>query len=227
MSRIVDLKNSSILRRNPFSFCLRHGLVPLLDTHFRNTFCNLEINIGQKRYSSETSIAKYNGPNKNPTYPLDVLRQDISKALHNISGIDRSLILNALESTNSMNRGDLILPLPRIKVADPTTVANRWAIELRTYGCIGKVCAKGPFLQFFLDQRYLIQSTVPNILLQKEEYGQKKLASSSEKRCRRIFIAKHCETISRRPFKIDHNRWIPFKFIRSNGVVRYTYELSG
>ncbi|AJP39191.1 AHL_G0024330.mRNA.1.CDS.1 [Saccharomyces cerevisiae] len=175
MSRIVDLKNSSILRRNPFSFCLRHGLVPLLDTHFRNTFCNLEINIGQKRYSSETSIAKYNGPNKNPTYPLDVLRQDISKALHNISGIDRSLILNALESTNSMDRGDLILPLPRIKVADPTTVANRWAIELRTYGCIGKVCAKGPFLQFFLDQRYLIQSTVPNILLQKEEYGQKKL----------------------------------------------------
>ncbi|CAI4490593.1 AEL_collapsed_G0024770.mRNA.1.CDS.1 [Saccharomyces cerevisiae] len=174
MFGIVYLKNRSLLCKNPFSSYPRYGFMPSFDTQFSNQFRKLEINIGRKRYSSKTLNTKYTDQPEGPIYPLDVLRLDISKALHDISGIDHSLILNALESTNSMDRGDLLLPLPKIKVADPVAVANRWAIELSTHGCIGKVSAKGPFLQFFLDQRYLIQSTVPNILLQKGKYGQKK-----------------------------------------------------
>lgn len=212
MFGIVYLKNRSLLCKNPFSSYPRYGFMPSFDTQFRNQFRKLEINIRRKRYSSKTLNTKYTDQPEGPIYPLDVLRLDISKALHDISGIDHSLILNALESTNSMDRGDLLLPLPKIKVADPVAVANRWAIELSTHGCIGKVSAKGPFLQFFLDQRYLIQSTVPKYITSKGEIWSEKI-SSSEKSCSRIFITKYCQTIPCRPFKIDYNRWIPFKLI--------------
>ena len=148
--------------------------MPLFNTYSRETFYSSKIISGQKRYSSKTWCVKHNGNDESSIYALDVLRQDVSKELNNISGIDCSLIFNALESTNNMDSGDLILPLPKIKVTNPVTTANRWATELVTHGSIGKVCAKGPFLQFFLDQRYLMQSTVPTILLQKGKYGEKK-----------------------------------------------------
>ncbi|CAI4063772.1 arginine--tRNA ligase MSR1 SKDI_08G1390 [Saccharomyces kudriavzevii IFO 1802] len=173
MFRILDFKNCRLTGRRHFYSHFRYGLGSFFDTRFRERFCS-KTNMEQKRYSSETSNVKCNEQSERAIYPLDALRQDISKVLSNISGIDHSLILNALESTNNMNKGDLILPLPKIDVADPVAVAKRWATELIACGSLGEVCARGPFLQFSFDQKYLLQSTVPSILLQKRKYGQER-----------------------------------------------------
>ncbi|CAI4053252.1 hypothetical protein SUVZ_15G2480 [Saccharomyces uvarum] len=174
MFRTLHFKNHSLPCKGHFSSHLRYSSILLLNTHFRQTFCTSRNDIEQKSYRSKSSRPKLGGKFEQAIYPLDTLREDISIILNSISGIGRSLIVNALESTNSMDGGDLILPLPKIKVADPVAAAKRWATELSPHGSLGKVCAKGPFLQFFFDQQYLLQSTVPSILLQKEMYGRKK-----------------------------------------------------
>ncbi|EJS43452.1 msr1p [Saccharomyces arboricola H-6] len=174
MLKIFIRRNYSIICKRRFCSHRRYSLIFLSNTQFRHTICDPKVNFEQNRCISVNSNTNYNEQPELAIYPLDTLRRDVSTSLSNISGIDRSIIFNALESTNSMDRGDLILPLPKIKVTDPATVAKRWAAELTLSGSLGKVCARGPFLQFFFDQTYLLQSTIPNILLQNEKYGQEK-----------------------------------------------------
>lgn len=197
MFRILHFKNHSLPCKGHFSSHLRYNPIPLLNTQFRHTFCTSRNDIGQ---NSHTSRPKLSEKSEQVVYPLDTLREDISIVLNSISGIGRSLIVNALESTNSMDRGDLILPLPKIKVADPVAIAKRWATELSPYGSLGKVCAKGPFLQFSFDEKYLLQSTVPSILLQKEKYGQVK-SRQQKKVVVEFSSAKYCK-----PFHAGHLR---------------------
>ncbi|KAG0654160.1 hypothetical protein C6P45_003500 [Maudiozyma exigua] len=113
---------------------------------------------------------------------VDLMRNYISEELHKISGVDRSLIYPALEWTNTMERGDLLIPVPRLRIkgANPKDLATEWAEKFPCGDYLSKVEANGPFLQFFFSPEFLFKIVVPDILARKEDYGSRKLVENKK-----------------------------------------------
>ena len=113
---------------------------------------------------------------------VDLMRNYISEELHKISGVDRSLIYPALEWTNTMERGDLLIPVPRLRIkgANPKDLATEWAEKFPCGDYLSKVEANGPFLQFFFSPEFLFKVVVPDILTRKEDYGSCKLVENKK-----------------------------------------------
>lgn len=66
----------------------------------------------------------------NPTTnPVDVFRCYIADTLAPIGGVDGKLIYSALEWTQSFDKGDLILAIPRLRLKGkkPNEIATEWA----------------------------------------------------------------------------------------------------
>lgn len=73
-------------------------------------------------------------PGAQPTSnPVDIFRCYIAKELSQISGVSLDLVYPALEWTKSMEQGDLILAVPRLRVkgAKPDELAKEWASKVR------------------------------------------------------------------------------------------------
>ena len=70
-------------------------------------------------------------PSRNPT---DVFRVAIADQLATVSGVDKNLIYSGLAWTNSLDKGDLLLAVPRLRVkgTPPAELATKWASEVRT-----------------------------------------------------------------------------------------------
>lgn len=69
-------------------------------------------------------------PDSNPTTnPVDVYRCYIAETLAPIGGVDIKLIYTSLEWTQSFDKGDLILAIPRLRLKGkkPDEVAKEWA----------------------------------------------------------------------------------------------------
>ena len=69
-------------------------------------------------------------PDSNPTSnPVDVYRCYISHLLAPITGVDISLVYPALEWTQTLDKGDLIVPVPRLRIKGrkPDELAKEWA----------------------------------------------------------------------------------------------------
>lgn len=69
-------------------------------------------------------------PGSNPTSnPVDVYRCYISHLLAPITGVDISLVYPALEWTQTLDKGDLIVPVPRLRIKGrkPDELAKEWA----------------------------------------------------------------------------------------------------
>jgi hypothetical protein len=74
-------------------------------------------------------------PYSNPTTnPVDIFRCYISDTLAGISGVDSKLIYDALEWTQSFEKGDLILAIPRLRLKGqkPDAIAKEWAEKVGT-----------------------------------------------------------------------------------------------
>lgn len=66
----------------------------------------------------------------NPTTnPVDVFRCYIANTLAPIGGVDGKLIYSSLEWTQSFDKGDLILAIPRLRLKGkkPDEIAKEWA----------------------------------------------------------------------------------------------------
>jgi hypothetical protein len=66
--------------------------------------------------------------------PIDVFRLYITKALHQITGADVSIIYPQLKRLQTLEKGDLTLAAPalRCKGAKPADQAQTWAQQVRT-----------------------------------------------------------------------------------------------
>ncbi|CAL9730690.1 arginine--tRNA ligase, cytoplasmic [Monosporozyma unispora] len=113
---------------------------------------------------------------------VDLIRNYISIELNKISGVDTSLIYPALEWTNTMERGDLLIPVPRLRIkgANPKDLATEWAGKFDCGEFLSKVEANGPFLQFFFNPTFLNKVVIPDVLTRKEEYGSCKLVENKK-----------------------------------------------
>jgi arginyl-tRNA synthetase len=66
--------------------------------------------------------------------PVDIYRSVITEELAKIAELDASLIYPALEWTSTLDKGDLILAVPRLRVkGSPIEKATSWAAAVSRY----------------------------------------------------------------------------------------------
>lgn len=67
-------------------------------------------------------------PNYNPeANPQDIYRAHITSIFHDITGVDRTIIYNALQWTMSLDKGDLVLAIPALRVkGKPNELGQQW-----------------------------------------------------------------------------------------------------
>lgn len=113
---------------------------------------------------------------------VDVMRNYISDELSQIAGIDASIIFPALEWTNTQERGDLLIPIPRLRIkgGNPKDLAEEWASKFPLGDFLSNVEANGPFLQFFFNADFLFKVVIPDILNRKDEYGACKMVENKK-----------------------------------------------
>lgn len=59
--------------------------------------------------------------------PVDIYRSHITSILHKITGVDTNIIYNAVQWTMSMDKGDLVLAIPALRVkGKPEELGKQW-----------------------------------------------------------------------------------------------------
>lgn len=59
--------------------------------------------------------------------PVDIYRSHITSILHKITGVDTKVIYNAIQWTNSFDKGDLVLAIPALRVkGKPDELGRQW-----------------------------------------------------------------------------------------------------
>lgn len=134
---------------------------------------------------------------------VDLMRNYIAQELAKISGVDAAAIYPSLEWTNTLDRGDLLIPVPRLvrqKGINPKAIAEEWAQKFPTGEMVGKVESNGPFVQFFFNPQFLFHTVVPDILTREEEYGACKFVEN-----KKVLIEFSSPNIAK-PFHAGHLR---------------------
>lgn len=59
--------------------------------------------------------------------PQDIYRAHITSIFHDITGVDSTIIYNALQWTLSLDKGDLVLAIPALRVkGKPNEIGQQW-----------------------------------------------------------------------------------------------------
>lgn len=114
---------------------------------------------------------------------VDLMRNYITQELAKISDVAPEQIYPALEWTNTLERGDLLIPVPRLvrkKGSNPKEIAEEWASKFPCGDYLEKVEANGPFVQFFFKPEFLFKVVLPDILTRKEKYGSSPLGENKK-----------------------------------------------
>lgn len=72
-------------------------------------------------------------PNSFPELnPIDAYREHVATELAKITGVDAQIIYPVIQWTQTLDKGDLVLPVPalRIKGEKPNDLAAKWANEV-------------------------------------------------------------------------------------------------
>lgn len=141
----------SILRKNP-RHCLK--LIPTFTSvpttprftpRHLNSFRTFSITIQKMAATASSSefiteklkslsvsdLPKY--PNCHPDVNIvDIYRAHITSTLSEITGVDSAIVYPALAWTNTLDKGDLVLPVPalRVKGKKPNELAEEWAAKV-------------------------------------------------------------------------------------------------
>jgi arginyl-tRNA synthetase len=81
-------------------------------------------------------LKKY--PNCHPdTNLIDSYRAHITELLHEVTGVDSLIIYPALQWTQTLDKGDLVLPVPalRVKGKKPPELAAEWVEKVCLCNC--------------------------------------------------------------------------------------------
>ena len=125
-----------------------------------------------QNFGIEEPLQVYSGSNPVEN-PFDIFRSYITKELASISGVSEDLIYPALEWTNTSDRGDLVLPIPRLRVkgTKPDVLATEWVGKFNKGKYILDAVAKGAFIQFYFNPSLLSQIVIKDVLTKKENFG--------------------------------------------------------
>ena len=103
---------------------------------------------------------------------VDLCRNYITEQLSALSGVDKKLIYPALEWCQVLEKGDLLLPLPRLRLkGDLEALAVEYAEKFPLGGYIDRVVPQGKFLQFYFDTKFLLKYVTKDVLTRTIDYG--------------------------------------------------------
>lgn len=133
---------------------------------------------------------------------VDLMRNYIAGELSKISNVESNLIYQALEWTNTLERGDLLIPIARLRIkgSDPKELAIEWASKFPCGNFLDKVEPNGPFIQFFFKPHLMFNVVIPDILNRKDQYGSTKLVEN-----KKVIIEFSSPNIAK-PFHAGHLR---------------------
>ncbi|CCH41274.1 arginyl-tRNA synthetase [Wickerhamomyces ciferrii] len=174
-----------------------------------NKEVNFKVNFDTMATTINDSLAKLSL--KEPTtyegsFPeyntVDLLRNYITQELSKISGVDPSLIFPALEWTNTLDRGDLLIPVPRLRIkgAKPQDLAVEWAENFPLGEYLSKVEANGAFIQFHFAPKFLFNVVIKDVLTRKGDYGSSPIGQN-----KRVCVEFSSPNIAK-PFHAGHLR---------------------
>ncbi|KAI9837783.1 MAG: hypothetical protein M1819_006717 [Sarea resinae] len=113
-------------------------------------------------------------PNSYPTLnPVDIYRVHITEHLAAITGVDPKIIYPALQWTQTLDKGDLTLPVPalRVKGAKPNELAAQWGEKFPETPLVAKPTVNGAYLQFYFKPEALAKLVLPSILKSTAAFG--------------------------------------------------------
>lgn len=127
---------------------------------------------------SLASLGLKNEPSIDASFPdynvVDVMRNYITNELNSITGISKDIIFPALDSPSTLDKGDLLVPLPRLRLPKGTDFkakASEIASAFNKDGFLDSVKAEGQFLQFFFNTKTLYNLVIKDSLTRTTDYG--------------------------------------------------------
>ncbi|TLS30282.1 hypothetical protein PpBr36_02186 [Pyricularia pennisetigena] len=109
--------------------------------------------------------------------PLDVYRAHLTNILQPITGVDPKIIYPAVQWTSSLDKGDLVVAAPalRVKGKKPDELVKEWSEKFPTDDPLfEKPVVTGYFLQFWFKPEPLTLNLIPLIRELGNEYGNNK-----------------------------------------------------
>lgn len=105
---------------------------------------------------------------------VDIMRNYISNQLNSLTGISEDIIFPALDTPSTLDKGDLLVPLPRLRLPKGTDFKSKAAEIAEAFDkskYLEEVKAEGQFLQFYFNQKTIYNLVVSDILTRKTHYG--------------------------------------------------------
>ncbi|KAI0110423.1 arginyl-tRNA synthetase [Nemania sp. FL0031] len=111
-------------------------------------------------------------PDRNPQ---DIYRAHITSILHEITGVDTTIVYNALQWTSSLDKGDMVLAVPALRVkGKPNELGQQWLDKWPESPLVEKPVLNGQFMPFFFKPGPLTQALIPTALKLGREFGTNK-----------------------------------------------------
>ncbi|OJJ47284.1 hypothetical protein ASPZODRAFT_15965 [Penicilliopsis zonata CBS 506.65] len=104
--------------------------------------------------------------------PIDIYRQEIAEKLGAATGIDSEKIYTRLNWTSTLDKGDLILPIPSLQIKKkPQELAQELADKFPESDLVEPPVPMGVHLQFFCKLKPLTETVITRILKDKAAFG--------------------------------------------------------